>query len=177
MSERESYRDWAQSVRSEARRNLMALRAERLARRQGGPVVEAPPPPAALPLPVSRQADSLVSDVPEEVEEVCEAPDESLAEMTLGAEVLPEAEPEASENPEEAETALDWTEERLRASPLAALPGAGTGLVWLLHVNGIDDLEALAAADAAELSQALGLVGRLVDVGAWIGFARQATAA
>ncbi|MCT4373123.1 hypothetical protein CLG85_023640 [Yangia mangrovi] len=60
----------------------------------------------------------------------------------------------------------------MRDSTLTRLPGAGIGLVWLLHANGIGSLEGLATVDAEALKQRLGLVGQLVDVQAWIDFAK-----
>lgn len=47
---------------------------------------------------------------------------------------------------------------------VAALPGVGPGLVWLLRQAGVDSLRDLAASDPDALADRLGLVGRLVDV-------------
>ena len=59
------------------------------------------------------------------------------------------------------------------ASSLQRLPGAGPALVWMLGQVGVQDLEALAAADAEDLGERLGLVGRLLDLPAWIAEARR----
>lgn len=58
------------------------------------------------------------------------------------------------------------------ASDLARLPGVGPGLVWKLQAAGIGSLGALAGADAGDLRRALGALSGLVDVDAWIAFAR-----
>lgn len=55
---------------------------------------------------------------------------------------------------------------------LDRLPGAGPGLVWMLRQAGVRDLGDLAQADADALAGQLGLVGRLIDIGAWIAQAR-----
>ncbi|SEA37356.1 hypothetical protein [Rubrimonas cliftonensis] len=47
---------------------------------------------------------------------------------------------------------------------IAALPGVGPGLVWLLGQAGVATLHDLAASDPDALADRLGLVGRLVDV-------------
>lgn len=78
----------------------------------------------------------------------------------------------SSETAEAPDSTLCWTEAELRASSLNRLPGAGIGLVWLLHANGIGSLEQLTTADAVRLTQGLGLVGQLVDVQDWIDFAK-----
>lgn len=59
-------------------------------------------------------------------------------------------------------------------SPLAALPGAGPGLIWMLHQCGITTLQDLAAADAEDLSTQLGVVGQILDVRPWIEIAKRA---
>jgi predicted flap endonuclease-1-like 5' DNA nuclease len=75
---------------------------------------------------------------------------------------LPETEPEAAENvPED--------------SDLNSLPGAGPGLVWMLHQCGVGSLDDLATSDPADLSSKLGVVGQILDVGKWIDFAKAKT--
>lgn len=58
-------------------------------------------------------------------------------------------------------------------SDLSELPGAGEGLVWILQQCGIRSLEDLAAADPAELSGRMGLIGDLLDMETWVAFARE----
>lgn len=62
-------------------------------------------------------------------------------------------------------------EPELEASDLNQLPGAGIGLVWLLHQCDVRSLADLAEADPAVLSQRLGLIGQLLEVDSWIAFA------
>jgi predicted flap endonuclease-1-like 5' DNA nuclease len=56
---------------------------------------------------------------------------------------------------------------------LARLPGVGPGLVWALERAGISRLADLAAANPDALADRLGPPGALVDLDAWIGFARK----
>lgn len=56
-------------------------------------------------------------------------------------------------------------------SDLFRLPGAGSGLVWMLEQAGIGSLDDLARADVARLEADLGLVGQLLDVAGWVDFA------
>lgn len=56
-------------------------------------------------------------------------------------------------------------------SDLSTLPGAGDGMIWLFHQCGITTLADLAQADAATLSQRLGVVGYILDIRPWIQFA------
>ena len=58
---------------------------------------------------------------------------------------------------------------------LVLLPGAGDGLVWMLGECGINTLAELARADADELTERMGLVGQMLDLHAWIAFARAST--
>ena len=67
--------------------------------------------------------------------------------------------------------------EQLECAPegdLAALPGAGPGLIWMLNQCSITSLNDLAAADPARLSQDLGVVGQILDVKKWLEFAQNA---
>ncbi|WP_235865296.1 hypothetical protein [Alloyangia mangrovi] len=219
MSDQDSYADWVRSVRAEARRNLQALRRDRLARgRRGRRVAEDSSPdiqsPEALPLSVSRQTagmvrtecpDSLAAAEPQAdkaAEGACDAPSsrpgeagaedapwvDTAAQRSAGDAALECGPPDQEVTPgpvpaptepsracasnEAPEATLCWAEEELRDSTLTRLPGAGIGLVWLLHANGIGSLEGLATVDAEALKQRLGLVGQLVDVQAWIDFAK-----
>jgi predicted flap endonuclease-1-like 5' DNA nuclease len=265
MTERENYREWARSVRSEARQGIRSLRAERLARRDsltGAGPAALPPSVEELPLSISSKAASLTeraslppvaegepmvpaqdepfpsevlgdtgADEPQDSTSGQECADDFLdllaelpppevpdpdtsTELTLGQGTTQDSldEPEAQEAtaelalqtvpdtpgrqteaslepleqsfklPEAADpeftplrgigpSELEWQEDALRDSSLAALPGVGIGLIWLLHVNGVSSLQDLAQADAETLGKALGLVGRLVNVQDWIDFA------
>ena len=62
-----------------------------------------------------------------------------------------------------------------RESDLTLLPGAGDGLVWMLGQCGIYSLAELGRADADELTERMGLAGQMLDLHAWIAFARAAT--
>jgi len=85
--------------------------------------------------------------------------------VTVTCRPEPEPGPEGREGPDHV------------SSDLFDLPGAGSGLVWMLRQCGIHALEDLAKADATQLGRSLGLVGELLDVAGWIAFARQRTAA
>jgi predicted flap endonuclease-1-like 5' DNA nuclease len=63
-----------------------------------------------------------------------------------------------------------------KASDLHALPGAGSGLVWMLEQCGIRSMADLSGADAADLAARMGLVGQMLDLDAWIAFAARVTA-
>ena len=65
-------------------------------------------------------------------------------------------------------------EQAVLASDLNSLPGAGVGLVWLLRECGVGSMQELADANPEVLSEQLGVVGRLVDVSAWIEHAANA---
>jgi len=231
MSERDNYRDWAKSVRSEARRQILALRAERADRRRPAghasdpgarplsvsqrttefirssepcpksPPLDASPWPEAQERPLSATATQ--SDVVEP--DLVPSPPETPANADIASaeplpeDILPEAAvapdppdvqdtpPPAQTDPETRDSApeasasvkgtdhFDWDEESLRSSDLFRLPGIGIGLVWLLHANHVTSLAELADADPARLSDGLGLVGRLIDVPAWIDLARRQT--
>jgi hypothetical protein len=62
------------------------------------------------------------------------------------------------------------------AEGLARLPGAGPGLVATLIRAGVPDLQTLAALGAPALAERLGPLARLIDLEAWIAFARGAAA-
>jgi len=59
---------------------------------------------------------------------------------------------------------------------LNALPGAGPGLVWMLQQCGIHSMNDLAAAEAADLTPKLGLIGQILNVQTWLDYARIHTA-
>ncbi|MCK0094113.1 hypothetical protein MWU60_00905 [Yoonia sp. F2084L] len=82
-------------------------------------------------------------------------------------ETVPQAEPT------EADVAPKSLIENWKESDLAALPGAGPGLIWMLAQCDIDSLATLATQDATELAARLGVVGQILDVGQWITFAQE----
>lgn len=112
--------------------------------------------------------------LPGDAESAGEQADHEVPQAPAMAPTSPEAPcaDVSSETAEAPDSTLCWTEAELRASSLNRLPGAGIGLVWLLHANGIGSLEQLTTADAVTLTQGLGLVGQLVDVQDWIDFAK-----
>lgn len=59
-------------------------------------------------------------------------------------------------------------------SDLFEIPGAGSGLVWMLQSAGIATLDDLARADARDLGMRLGMVARLLDLDGLVDFARAA---
>jgi predicted flap endonuclease-1-like 5' DNA nuclease len=137
------------------RAHLLAQRAERLARlgrrRPGAGQTGADNPEAALESFIAALAGA-----------VAPAP-----ERAPRAEILPFARsPEKSPGgPWETATA---------GSGLDLLPGAGPGLTAALVQAGIPDLAALAAATPEDLGPRLGPLGRLINLVAWIAFARSA---
>lgn len=60
-----------------------------------------------------------------------------------------------------------------KGSDLALLPGAGEGLIWMLNQQNIQTMSDLAKADPGQLSSAIGPVGQLLDIEAWVNHARQ----
>ena len=60
------------------------------------------------------------------------------------------------------------------AGDLDRLAGAGPGLIWALEHAGIRNLADLAAGSSEDLADRLGPIGGLVDLAAWIDFARRA---
>ncbi len=77
---------------------------------------------------------------------------------------------------------LDRTEEPEKASApvtplcdLGQLTGAGPGLIWALQRKGISSLADMADLDPADLTDRLGILGRMIPAENWIRTARQAT--
>ena len=62
----------------------------------------------------------------------------------------------------------------VKDSPLAALPGAGPGLIWMLECAGVTTVEDLAASDLDTLRDALGVVGKILDLEYCITWAKEA---
>lgn len=59
-----------------------------------------------------------------------------------------------------------------RVQTLDCVPKLGAGMIWRLRQLGYVTIDDLAAADAGALRQKLGAVGNMVNVEAWIAFAR-----
>ncbi len=58
---------------------------------------------------------------------------------------------------------------------LGQLTGAGPGLIWALQRKGISNLADMADLDPADLTDRLGILGRMIPAENWIRTARQAT--
>lgn len=188
MTNAPNYKSNAKNVRSEARDILLAYRRERAekkkaARSSGGseplvevsevtPIEEDHTPEvedlrsdflsafseetAADIKSALEDADlTLIEDVPEEIQEIIESGDL------------------VNESP--AAPNYDRESDEIMQTDLATLPGAGPGLVWMLHENGIKCLPDLAKADVAELKAGLGLIGQILNVQAWIDFAKRSS--
>lgn len=121
---------------------------------------------------VTPPEDAIEQDRRPDDEDVHSDPVQSFDELE-GSVVPVEAEPTA-------ETSLEPTEQAqteqpvkvdLEASDLNRLPGAGPGLVWMLHQCGVRSLADLAVSEPAELSPKLGVVGQILDVSKWVDFA------
>lgn len=108
--------------------------------------------------------EGLAIDIAPEGRAIDIAPEEGAGGVAPEAAVLPFARPERTPGPAAERGGLD------------RLPGAGPGLVWALRRAGIAGLADLAAASPAPLAERLGPLGGLIDLPAWIDFARGATA-
>ncbi len=144
---------------------------------------------AAEPVETDLVADEAMStaiedDVP--AEESGDIPEmDSLDELATKNAAMPEMETPEIETPiapvetvpqvepTEADVAPKSLIENWKESDLAALPGAGPGLIWMLAQCDIDSLATLATQDATELAARLGVVGQILDVGQWITFAQE----
>ena len=93
--------------------------------------------------------------------------------VCLDADGTPE--PAATPSPAEADAPVpaDHDADATAETDLYRLHGAGPGLVWMLEQCGIRSLQDLCDADAGALQDRLGLVGQILDVPAWIAFARE----
>jgi predicted flap endonuclease-1-like 5' DNA nuclease len=135
------------------RAHLLAQRAERLARlgrrRPGAGQTGADNPEAALESFIAALAGAVAPG----------------PERAPRAEILPFA-----RSPEK--TPGGPLETTTTGSGLDRLPGAGPGLAAALVQAGIPDLAALAAATPEDLGPRLGPLGRLINLAAWIDFAR-----
>jgi predicted flap endonuclease-1-like 5' DNA nuclease len=149
-------------------RRARADRAERLARLRGAAAPEAPEAedPSAF-LRVLRAATAKASSEPRP--EAARPGDPApAAAAVLPFQRAPERMPErlAERGPAPVAAAT---------GDLDRLPGAGPGLVWALERAGIARLGDLAASAPAPLADRLGPIGGLIDLPAWIDFARTAT--
>lgn len=179
MTVSDSYRTRVQDVRRAARARLAEIRAERVAksRPSAPPAVEQGPEaplPSGLGFTASPGASRLAALA---IEQPPEPEPELIAEQALEPEPAPELEPEAEPAPESQAAGLP--PERL-VEPSAAgepdldrLPGIGPGLVWILQQSGVRSLADLAAFEPSDLRVRVGFVGALVNLEAWIAFARQ----
>lgn len=149
------------------------------------------PDAAEVAAPIVEDADATAAVV--EVEDVCDAADEALANDPVAAveagdgSVDAAAEPcRDTPEPTQAPIAAVYhlrptdagpTEPDLAESDLDTLPGAGPGLVWMLRKLGVSSLADLSVADPHDLRERFGLIGQLIDLSAWIDFARARVAA
>lgn len=154
------------AVRSTARSHLAQIRQSRLARRAAA----APPAEAPAKAPASAPAGAAAVEPLRTIESV------AAEILTAGPDPVPAPLPAGP--PAVRTAAAEPPPPVLRQpavpadSSLFALPGAGSGLVWMLRSSGIETLEDLAAADADRLSADLGLIGQILDIRDWIAFAR-----
>ena len=119
--------------------------------------------------------------------EICATPEEQPAESaleldeTVGAAYEPSDCPTDSDTPDAGEpmqVSVDQGTDdgiaRVDAnSDLFNLPGAGAGMVWMVHQCGIRSLADLAKADSGDLAMQLGVVGHIINMEPWIAFARE----
>lgn len=104
---------------------------------------------------------------PDQKVELAAPSDDDAEDQGIAAVEDPSPLPEA----ELAEPASVETEVDFESSDLNTLPGAGPGLVWMLHQCGVRSLADLAASDPEVLTPKLGVVGQILDVNKWIDFA------
>lgn len=118
-----------------------------------------------------------VAEVPE-----TETPPPHVADVgkALSAEVVDQPMAFSAEEEKPAQTGMAAATETVppvAKSDLGRLPGAGPGLVWMLHQCGIHNLEDLARTEASVLVPKLGLVGQILNVEVWLDFARKSQSA
>lgn len=196
-----SYRDSALSARRAARTHLAELRAARRARKGATRRVQTEqatstdgqfaidrdllfaPPPAVDDVDTFTESSAPPDDPSAPVEDTEPGPesDAFIATDEITPPAMAETDPDEQEyEPQIATTeALVLPSNAVKDTPLPAditsdlltLPGAGDGMIWLFHQCGITTLADLAQADAATLSQQLGVVGYILDIRPWIQFA------
>ena len=116
--------------------------------------------------------DNILQDDP--TAEMAAPASESAADADMAA-PSPSAEPETTQ-PEHAPLHSDVATIDPE-SDLFQLPGVGAGMIWMFNQCGIHTMAELAAADKADLTQRLGVVGKILNVEPWMNFAREAGAA
>lgn len=99
------------------------------------------------------------------------AADVVTAEPEAPQEDARDSEKMAAEEIDEMESVPEHALE-IEESELSILPGAGPGLVWMLHQCGIKSLSDLAETAPEKLANDLGVVGQILDVSLWIDFAK-----
>ncbi|MEM8537582.1 MAG: hypothetical protein AAGF56_06950 [Pseudomonadota bacterium] len=178
----QNYRSRTNDVRKSARAHLSALRQARVAQRDA--LAQSVPPkvtePDVTPPDVTEDGDMLEDIAQRSVANVAATADTDAIDVAPDlTDMHPESDAtQADHDIDEggAEAALttgstaamdDW-----QTSPLAQLPGAGPGLVWVLTQCGVHDMADLADRDPAELSEAMGVIGQIIDVSTWVDFAR-----
>lgn len=201
----DNYRKRAGEVRRTARANLLSLRQERLARRAtiAGEMtnqseVDAQTGDAKCEIEVQHRVleEHEAAHLPHEVDlnsgidQLDELAIRNAAMSEITEDVLQSSDAavdkpnHASNGPIQASAAedsnLSQTDhakpvENWHESPLAELPGAGPGLIWMLTECQIHSLGDLSQQSAAELSSKLGVVGQIIDVATWIDFAKGKT--
>jgi len=174
----DNYKARAHDVRRTARAHLAELRKARLAQRD---VIAASVDvmPKATDAPAAETDGDLLEDLAlrNAAEGESEGPSTEVEPVDeIAAQDASEADAEAdAEVAEDAPTPTPGDDAEWRASPLAALPGAGPGLIWVLGQCGVHTLEGLAAKDADQLTEELGVIGQILDVPSWIEFAQAET--
>ena len=141
------------------------------------PVLEEPvsapaeDPSVALPDPAPTEAGMAEGSGPVEPEP--SAPQEpSATEEPAPSEAASEPTPGPAPASDGIADDVEAIELSLEGSDLHNLPGAGNGLVWMLHTAGVTSIADLARADADALATELGTIARILDLSYWIGYAQ-----
>lgn len=174
----DSYRTEAMRVRNAAQERLKELRAAR-ANRRSGAAAEEQPEKAGRKKPAAKSSASAFTEKSQsgtrkkaEKKPARSRKPKSPAKNTQAnapALTASSAASAVARSVAPAESATETAREPdLQDSDLFKLPGIGPGLVWLFSQAGVLSLADLAAADAEALTNRLGLVGELIDVGVWI---------
>lgn len=176
------YRAQARAVRAAARQRLRELSQRRGAEvprwQTAAQAATAPPPPEPTPSaePVAPQATVVTArtvatfvaqplpaeaEPPGEAEWEADGHDLSVMTVSMAASAVAQR---AAQDPAPSPPVSPAPDLAAAPSDLGQLPGVGPGLVWLLREAGVSDCAALSSANTAQLSDRLGLVGRLVDI-------------
>ncbi|MEL6644576.1 MAG: hypothetical protein AAFQ79_11610 [Pseudomonadota bacterium] len=188
-----TYRDDALAARRAARARLKEFRAERLAKRgvrsapAAAPATEDPSPspftvdPDLLyGTPAPPDASEAMSETQTEAADAAldagkedSTPQDRVDDLTAsGEDPNTPPLPDAADLPKP-DTNGSTDAIQHQAADLASLPCAGDGMVLLFNQCGIHSLADLATADAADLSQRLGVIGQILDLSPWIEYARE----